>query len=319
MDGELKLTLSEPNFLRGAITTSRRAWFNIDQFALVNGLFTPSPPSPIVDQPMGENVPGDTSLRDAKSRLPPPRSAAPASHIKLIQGLCPISIAYRELPRKPDLSWMHPLPSIHFHPSTSTHPLPPIHFHLFGAEDDLEKLLLSIDVNPLNGTAEWLQKEGDSVRTFYTHVSHPIQLAFQTRHHTPFIVQHSESGPLGPTNVTQTIDYSWGYGERSLIIGEVKRHGIIDIRTWTGENPVDSTRRWLGKELRGTVMHQIRRMQAAAAPPVVLDGYIRRFRLSGFPFWVYGDAEHEEHPNGYIRILDVSDAWYWLLRMEMLY
>ncbi|KAM7183119.1 hypothetical protein V8F33_013790 [Rhypophila sp. PSN 637] len=96
-----------------------------------------------------------------------------------------------------------------------------------------------------------LQKEGDSVRTFYTHGSHPIQLAFQTRHHTSFIVQRSESGPLGPTNVTQTIDYSWGYGERSLIIGEVKRHGIIDIRTWTGENPVDSTRRWLRKELRG--------------------------------------------------------------------
>ncbi|KAM7183118.1 hypothetical protein V8F33_013789 [Rhypophila sp. PSN 637] len=52
-------------------------------------------------------------------------------------------------------------------------------------------------------------------------------------------------------------------------------------------------------------------MQATAAPPVVLDGYIRRFKLSGFPFWVYGGAEYEEHPNGYIRILDVSGAWYW--------
>lgn len=122
---------------------------------------------------------------------------------------------------------------------------------VFGDEDTLDNHLLNRDVSPLNGTTEWFQKEGDSVRTFYTNVSHPIQLAFQTHHGTPFIVQRSESGPLGPTNVTQTIDFTWGCGERCLVIGELKRHGIIDVETWTGERPTDNNRRWLGKELRG--------------------------------------------------------------------
>jgi hypothetical protein len=121
----------------------------------------------------------------------------------------------------------------------------------FGGEDALDGHLLSRDVNPLNGTTEWFQTEGDTVRTFYTNVSHPIQFAFQTQHGTPFIIQRSESGPLGPTNVTQTIDFTWGCGERCLMIGELKRHGIIDLKTWKGENPADHNRRWLGKELRG--------------------------------------------------------------------
>ncbi|KAK4200251.1 hypothetical protein QBC40DRAFT_296855 [Triangularia verruculosa] len=49
---------------------------------------------------------------------------------------------------------------------------------VFGFEDDLEAHLLTREVSPLNGTTEWLQNEGDSVRTFYTKVSELIQLAF---------------------------------------------------------------------------------------------------------------------------------------------
>ncbi|KAL2143201.1 hypothetical protein VTI28DRAFT_279 [Corynascus sepedonium] len=237
-----------------------------------------------------------------------------------------------------------------------------------GGEDALDEHLLNRDVSPLNVTTEWFQKEGDSVRTFYTNVSHPIQFAFQTHHGTPFIVQRSESGPLGQTNVKQTIDFTWGCGECCLVIGELKRHGIIDVKTWTGERPVDDNRRWLGKELRGychkykcfaasvfdglkllilvfhaqTVQHiqqqdcevtgllfssncatlryglfrtatyQIRRMQAAAAPAVALDDCERRFRWwSGDPYWVNENGEHNEHPNGYIRMFNPYGAWFW--------
>jgi hypothetical protein len=122
---------------------------------------------------------------------------------------------------------------------------------VFGNEDALDDHLLNKDLSPLNGTVEWLQSEGDSVRTFYTNVSLPIQLAFQTLHGTPFIVQRSESGPLGPTDVTQTIDFTWGWGEHCLMIGELKRHGIIDVERWTGRLDPDSNRVRLGKELRG--------------------------------------------------------------------
>ncbi|KAK4095746.1 hypothetical protein N658DRAFT_99972 [Parathielavia hyrcaniae] len=238
----------------------------------------------------------------------------------------------------------------------------------FGGEDALDEHLLNRDMNPLNGTTEWFQSEGDSVRTFYTNVSHPIQLAFQTHHGTPLIVQRSESGPLGQTNVTQTIDFTWGCEERCLMIGELKRHGIVDLETWTGTKETDRNRRWLGKELRGychkyncfaasvfdgryllilvfhartvehiqrqdcevigllfeskcatlryglfrTVTHQIRRMQAAAAPAVTLGGYVRKFSWkSGDPYWVNGNEKHGAHPGGYIQMFNLYGAWFW--------
>lgn len=117
---------------------------------------------------------------------------------------------------------------------------------VFGPEDALDAYLLNREVSPLNVTTELLQTEGDSVRTFYTKVAEPIQLAFQ-----PVVALRSESGPLGPTDVNQTIDFTWGYRNHCLIIGELKRHGIIDVDRWTGVAGQNTTRTWLGKELRG--------------------------------------------------------------------
>lgn len=60
---------------------------------------------------------------------------------------------------------------------------------VFGSENELEEYLLNKDTYPSNDTVEWFQSEGDSVRTFYTHISHPIQLAFHPANITrPFIV-----------------------------------------------------------------------------------------------------------------------------------
>lgn len=106
-------------------------------------------------------------------------------------------------------------------------------------------------MSPLNHTAEWLQEEGDSVRTFYTHIAHPIQVAFQTQHGTPFIVLRSEPGPLGTTHVRQTVDFTWAFQDHALLIGEHKMHGIIDTARWIGQAQPDSNRRLLGQELRG--------------------------------------------------------------------
>ncbi|KAL2129656.1 hypothetical protein VTI74DRAFT_7490 [Chaetomium olivicolor] len=123
---------------------------------------------------------------------------------------------------------------------------------LFGDEDALDHHLLNRDVMSSNETVEWFQSEGDSVRAFYTKVSLPIQLAFQTDHGAPFIVQRSESGPLGSTQVSQTIDFTWGWADRFvLMMGELKKHGMIDVATWRGVDPTDHNRKWLGKELRG--------------------------------------------------------------------
>lgn len=95
----------------------------------------------------------------------------------------------------------------------------------FGDETALDGHLLDRHMSPLNHTAEWLQKEGDSVRTFYTHIAHPIQVAFQTQHGTPFIVLRSESGPLGTTHVRQTVDFTWAFQDHALLIGSTRCMG----------------------------------------------------------------------------------------------
>jgi hypothetical protein len=117
---------------------------------------------------------------------------------------------------------------------------------LFGGEDPLNSLLFDRVAYPLNETNESLQSEGDSVRVFNTHISHPVQLAFDS-----ILVLRSEVGPLGPTNYRQTIDVSWGYGASNVLCGELKRHGIIDPARWTGQRGLDHNRTWLAKELRG--------------------------------------------------------------------
>lgn len=120
--------------------------------------------------------------------------------------------------------------------------------HLFGPEDDFDRFLLSQHVYPLNNNGnETLQSEGDSVRVFYTRISLPVVLALQ-----PLVIQRSETGPLGPTSYPQTVDWTYGYLNSCLVIGELKRHGIIRPSRWIGpQQQPGSTRVWLGKELRG--------------------------------------------------------------------
>jgi hypothetical protein len=93
---------------------------------------------------------------------------------------------------------------------------------LFGTEDALDRVLLSKMVHPLNDIEENLQSEGDSARTFYTHVALPVQLAFQQ-----IITQRSEAGPLGSTNYPQTADFTWSHAAQCILVGELKRHGTI--------------------------------------------------------------------------------------------
>ncbi|KAI1287150.1 hypothetical protein F5Y03DRAFT_380578 [Xylaria venustula] len=141
---------------------------------------------------------------------------------------------------------------------------------VLGPEDDLDRLLLSKTVYPLNQTTEALQSEADSVRVFYTHIAHPIQIAFQH-----IIVQRSETGPPGPTSYAQTVDFSWTQDQQCILIGELKRHGIINPSMWrtnTGTT-IDNNRKWLGQELRG----YCDRYKTTAA--VVFDGVYVLFLL----------------------------------------
>ncbi|KAI1116719.1 hypothetical protein F5Y14DRAFT_53349 [Nemania sp. NC0429] len=120
--------------------------------------------------------------------------------------------------------------------------------NVLGAEDELDRLLLSRTVYMHNHIPEALQNEADSVRAFYTHISLPIQLAFQG-----IIIQRSEAGPLGPTNYSQTVDFTWSHGDRCVLVGELKRHGIIADESWLNriDSDPDHNRRLLSKEMRG--------------------------------------------------------------------
>lgn len=120
-----------------------------------------------------------------------------------------------------------------------------------GPEDAFERHVLGRRTYPFTSSFQWLQTEGDAVRAFHTCVSNPIQSALYGSN-GPFIVQRSESGPLGPTHVNQTVDFTWAFQERCLVIGELKKPGIIDPSKWkTGPEESDTNRRQLGQELRG--------------------------------------------------------------------
>lgn len=99
---------------------------------------------------------------------------------------------------------------------------------VFGEEDALEEHLLNRTVSPLNAAVRYLQSEGDSDRAFYTNVSLPVQLAFQTAHGTPCVIQRSGSAPPASTVVGRTVAFTWRHGDRCLIVGVLKKQGIID-------------------------------------------------------------------------------------------
>ncbi|KAI1270817.1 hypothetical protein F5Y07DRAFT_406849 [Xylaria sp. FL0933] len=115
-----------------------------------------------------------------------------------------------------------------------------------GPEDEMDRFLLSKVVHPLNQTEEALQSEGDSRRVFYTQIALPVQLGLQE-----IIELRSESGPPGSTSCPQTADFLWMRDDQSVIMGEFKRHGIIEPATWMGRKTADTNQRFLGKELRG--------------------------------------------------------------------
>ncbi|KAI0426760.1 hypothetical protein F5Y09DRAFT_350885 [Xylaria sp. FL1042] len=132
---------------------------------------------------------------------------------------------------------------------------------VLGPEDELDRLLLSREVHPLNQTVEALQSEGDTGRAFYTHIAYPVQFAFER-----IMRLRSEVGPPGPTTYGETADFCWLQGNQCALVGELKRHGIIDPIRWLGRKPADANLRSLGRELRG----YCHRYQSAAV--AIFDG-----------------------------------------------
>lgn len=118
----------------------------------------------------------------------------------------------------------------------------------FGNEDALDDFLLNTSANPSNPLTERFQTEGDTVRAFYAQLSSCIHFPIQG-----FSNLYAESGPLGNTNVTQTVDVQWGIETSTLLVGELKRHGIIDPSQWSGAQNPNINRTRLGKEMRGLV------------------------------------------------------------------
>ncbi|KAI0430524.1 hypothetical protein F5Y09DRAFT_341577 [Xylaria sp. FL1042] len=45
-------------------------------------------------------------------------------------------------------------------------------------------------------------------------------------------------GPLGSTNYPQTADFTWSHAAQCILVGELKRHGTISRRRWTGEQVI---------------------------------------------------------------------------------
>lgn len=125
--------------------------------------------------------------------------------------------------------------------------------------DASEQKRLDTAVYPLNNTGtRVIQTEGDVARDFYTHTAQAINLAWDPNYNK---FERSESGPPGPTNVSETVDYSinWkvnGKLEACIVVGEFKKWGIIVPDQWQntsgrGSDAFSSTSTRLGQEMRG--------------------------------------------------------------------
>ncbi|KAK0738672.1 hypothetical protein B0T18DRAFT_433440 [Schizothecium vesticola] len=121
---------------------------------------------------------------------------------------------------------------------------------LLGPEDELEQYSLDMSTHPLNSRREVIGTEGDVVRVG-NRIFGPVLRLLNIN--GPAVVQRSESGPLGTTPIRQTVDFTFGLGDRCLAIGEFKKPWTIDPVAWTTPRRAapNANRSRLGKELRG--------------------------------------------------------------------
>ncbi|CAG8973647.1 hypothetical protein HYALB_00002213 [Hymenoscyphus albidus] len=131
----------------------------------------------------------------------------------------------------------------------------PTHNKLY-TSDPTDRDRLARQVSPLNAL-DYMHnlQEGDVVRDFHQNIAFPVSLAWQRHGH---FMERSESGPPGLTNVTKTVDhlFSWmpeglANSERSQVIGELKKPGIIKPDEWNGTRHKSDVTNRLGKEIRG--------------------------------------------------------------------
>lgn len=80
---------------------------------------------------------------------------------------------------------------------------PPIN-KTFSTHDQLEDWLVNRPATIVNAFPEWIHSEGDIGPTFYRHIVGPIFVGFEGP--MPFLILRSELGPLGNTNVKETIN-----------------------------------------------------------------------------------------------------------------
>ncbi len=161
-------------------------------------------------------------------------------------------ISYSELPGEapPTLSqkaWAKDHPKVHgytYHPGTSSDGSS---LRGFGPEEPADRVRLDDTmVNPVENIPEDVRSEGDVRRLFHRSISSTMRRAFANH---PRLREHSETGPLGHTTASVTVDEWMAYGNHCVVIGKLKRVGILNPRDWKEDLPTSIKNR-LGPELR---------------------------------------------------------------------
>ena len=122
----------------------------------------------------------------------------------------------------------------------------------FGPHNREDYIRLNRSVNGQgHGNREVIANEGDVRRVFASHLSGPVREAWSE---SPFLIERWESGPLGQTHFSGTVDALFSYyhpdePEQCVVVGELK-HNVINESHWIHDSNTVIRKR-LGKELRG--------------------------------------------------------------------
>lgn len=117
----------------------------------------------------------------------------------------------------------------------------------FGNESEEDALTLKSFLYPCSLYHEQIGNEGDVGRLYYRYLSGTVMNALQLLH----IIERSETGPTGDTQVTDTVDSRFTLGDIYITIVEFKRPHLVRSDHWADSAHGGlTTKNILSKELR---------------------------------------------------------------------
>lgn len=127
---------------------------------------------------------------------------------------------------------------------------------MFGRDDDMDRWRFAQLYHNINDLRDHLRLESDTIRSFHTQVLTPVLLAFEHQNDHEIIFS-GEERPADANRATHPrvdgiVKLVQKDIEKTLVICEFKKHGIIVGDAWRSTEPFGSSV-LLSQEIRGQV------------------------------------------------------------------